>query len=93
MSHNNFIGLILVVFYVFWGVVAMEPIKRHRIDWDNIPIIIVSADKENPNPLNPCSRMTPKEREDDVVSICGRIWARVMKEKAAMVVQVRNEKR
>ena len=49
--------------------IAMTQIKRHRIDWDNIPIIIVSADKENPNPLNPCSRMTPKEREADIVSI------------------------
>jgi hypothetical protein len=83
MSYNAF---------VFWGVVAMEPIKRHRIDWDNMPIIIVSADKENPNPLNHCTRMTPEEREAEIVSISARILVRTMKEKAAMEEQVRNEK-
>jgi len=37
----------------------MTQIKRHRIDWDNIKITFVPADTENPNPLNPYSRMTP----------------------------------
>lgn len=36
--------------------------------------------------------MTPKQREADIVSICGRIWARTMKEKAAMASQVGNQK-
>ena len=84
MSHYNFFGLIsrsLLVFYIFWGVVAMAPIKRHRIDWDNIPIICVPADMENLNPLNLCSRKTPKEREEERVSISAKIWARAMKER------------
>jgi hypothetical protein len=37
--------------------------------------------------------MTPKEREGEIVSICGKIWARAMKEKTAMNIQVRNENR
>lgn len=84
MSHHNFFGLIscsLLVFYIFWGVVAMVPIKRHRIDWNSIPIICVPADMENPNPLNPCSRKAPKEREEERVSISAKIWARAMKER------------
>jgi len=59
----------------------MSQIKRHRIDWDNIPIIFVPADTENPNPLNPCSRKTPKEREEERVFISAKIWARAMKER------------
>ena len=55
--------------------------RKSRIDWNNIKITIVPADKENPNPLNPCSYLTQEEREQEIVTICGRIWARAMKEK------------
>jgi hypothetical protein len=96
MSQYAIRGLIsytVIGLYIFWSAVAMAPIKRHRIDWDKIPIIFVPADTENPNPLNDCSRMTPEEREAKIVSVSARIWVRVMKEKAAMNVQVRNENR
>ena len=55
--------------------------KRQKIDWDNIKITIVPADKVNPNPLNPCARITKKQRKKEIVSIAARIWARTMKEK------------
>ena len=50
--------------------------KRTKIDWDNIKVTLVPANKEHPNELNPYTRLSPKEREQAVVSICGRIWAR-----------------
>ena len=59
----------------------MTQIKRHRIDWDNIKITFVPADKENPNPLNPYARMTPEEREEKRVSICAEIWVRAVRDK------------
>lgn len=54
--------------------------QRQKIDWDNIKIRIVPADMKNPNPLNPCSYLSGEERERQIVSICGKIWARVMRE-------------
>lgn len=56
--------------------------KKHIIDWENIKITLVPANKEDPNPLNPYAKLTPKEREREIVSLCGRIWARAMKQKA-----------
>lgn len=58
---------------------------KSRIDWESIRIKIVFADKENPNPRNPCSKLSPKERKREVVSICGKIWSRAMKEKKLKV--------
>ena len=65
----------------------MTQIKRHRIDWDNIKITFVPADTENPNPLNPYSRMTPEEREEKRISICAEIWARAVRDKLKVVSQ------
>ncbi len=55
--------------------------NKSRIDWDNIKIKIVSADKEHPNELNPYAKLSAKEREQAIVSVCGRIWVRSIKEK------------
>jgi len=55
--------------------------NKSRIDWDNIKIKIVSVDKEHPNELNPYAKLSAKEREQAIVSVCGRIWARSIKEK------------
>ena len=55
--------------------------KRQKIDWDNIKITIVPADKENPNPLNPYAKLSRKEREREIVSIAARIWARSTRQK------------
>ena len=54
---------------------------KTKIDWDNIKIRLVSAGKEHPNEHNPYARFSAKEREQAVASICGRIWARHIKEK------------
>ncbi len=55
--------------------------KRSRIDWNNIKIKIVTVDKDNLNPLNPCSKLNNKEREKEILSISAKIWARAIKEK------------
>ena len=55
--------------------------NKIRIDWDNIKVRIVSVDKEHPNELNPYAKLSAKEREQAIVSVCGKIWARAMKEK------------
>ena len=61
----------------FGGIMA----RKSRIDWSKVKIRIIPADTENPNPLNPCAKLTPEEREQEIITICGRIWARAMKEK------------
>ena len=55
---------------------------RAKIDWDNIKVRLVSASREHPNEHNLYARLSTKEREQAMVSICGRIWARHIKEKA-----------
>jgi len=59
----------------------MPQIKRHRIDWDNIKITIVPADPNNPNPLNPYSRMTPEEREEAQISKSAKILVRIVRDR------------
>ena len=54
---------------------------KARIDWDNIKVRIVSAGREHPNEHNPYARLSDNEREQAIVSMCGRIWARHIKEK------------
>jgi len=49
---------------------------KNKIDWDNIKVTFVSADKEDPNPLNPCSHLTPAERREEIIDICADIWMR-----------------
>ena len=55
---------------------------KTKIDWDNIKVRIVSAGREHPNEHNLYARLSNKEREQAIVSTCGRIWARHIKEKA-----------
>ena len=57
--------------------------KRSKIDWDNIRVKIVSADKDHPNPGNPYAGMSQLEREDRIIALCGRIWARHVRETVA----------
>lgn len=78
---HGLISWLILGFIVFWGELAMAPIKRHRIDWDNIPIIFVPADKDNPNPLNRYAKMTTKERRAETMSKCGEVWARIVRDK------------
>ena len=55
--------------------------KRQKIDWDNIKITIVPADKNNPNPYNSCNGLSKAERERRIVSIAARIWVKSMGER------------
>lgn len=59
--------------------------KRQKIDWDNIKITIVPADKNNSNPLNPYAGLSREERERQIVEICGKIWARACRENASEI--------
>ena len=52
-----------------------------KIDWDDIKISFVPADKDCPNELNPYAKSTAKDREQAIISISGRIWARAVKER------------
>jgi hypothetical protein len=55
--------------------------KRNKIEWENIRITVIPVNKENPNRLNPCARLSSKEREQEIIFICAKIWSRVMKDK------------
>lgn len=48
--------------------------KRDKIDWDNIKVTFVRADKNNLNLLNPNSKLTPEQREKKIIAIAARIW-------------------
>jgi len=48
--------------------------KRQKIDWNTIKVTIERADLENPNPLNPCSHMSPKQRREEIIDISADIW-------------------
>jgi len=54
--------------------------KRITIDWEHIPIKLVQVDKNFPNECNPYARLSAKERERSIVSLCGKIWARHINE-------------
>ena len=56
---------------------------KTKIVWDNIKVRLVSASREHPNEHNLYARLSTKEREQAIVSICGRIWARHVREKLA----------
>jgi len=58
--------------------------KRQKIDWDNIKVTIVPDDKDNPNPLNPCLRMTVRQRQEAIINISAEIWERHVREKLSM---------
>lgn len=50
--------------------------KRTRIDWDNMKVTFVEADKENLNPLNLYSHMMSKQREEEIIELSAKIWMR-----------------
>ncbi|MCA9409157.1 MAG: hypothetical protein KC733_10740 [Candidatus Omnitrophica bacterium] len=47
--------------------------KRNAIDWDNIKVTFVRADKNNLNPHNPNSKLTPEQRRKKMVAISAQI--------------------
>ena len=55
-----------------------------KIDWDKIRVTIVPADKEKPNVGNPYIKLSPAERDEVRIAICGRIWARHVREKLCL---------
>ena len=50
--------------------------KKSKIDWDNIKIRIVPADRDHPNAGNPYAKLSSKEREKAIVSVSAKIWIR-----------------
>ena len=51
--------------------------KRQKIHWDNIPVTV--TEKGSPNPENPYSRLSPKERETHLKELCETIYMRRLK--------------
>ncbi len=64
--------------------------RKNRIDWDNMKVTFVEADKDNLNPLNPCSHMTPAQREKEIIELSAEIWMRHCREKLEKNAEVCN---
>ena len=47
-----------------------------KIDWEKVRIVFMPSKPENINMLNPCSHMSPRQREKEIVKISARIWRR-----------------
>ncbi len=56
--------------------------KRTKIDWERTNIKLVPVDRDHPNERNPYAKISAKEREHAIVSLCWRIWARHINEVA-----------
>ncbi len=48
--------------------------RKSKIDWGNIKVKFIRADPNDLNPMNPCSHLTPKERREELIEICAKIW-------------------
>ena len=48
--------------------------KRQKIDWDNIPIIVI--EEGSPNPQNPYAQLSPEERTIHLKELCQTIYLR-----------------
>jgi len=47
-----------------------------KVDWDNIEVIFVVADKKNLNPLNPNGKLSLAVRKKRIIELAARIWRR-----------------
>jgi len=52
------------------------------VDWKNIRVIRIPYDG-TPNPKNPYDKLLPEEREKKIISICRKIWLRIIDEDKA----------
>lgn len=50
--------------------------RRDRINWKDIKVILVPAEKTNANPLNPFSKLHVEDRKKRLLELSARIWAR-----------------
>lgn len=50
--------------------------KSSKIDWENIKVNIVKANK--PNPQNPYSALTPEERREQLEALYLKIYLRII---------------
>ena len=54
-----------------------EKTKKHapsRIRWDKIKVTFVSANKQNPNPMNPYISLSFEERKREILYLSAKIW-------------------
>lgn len=63
---------------------AKTAMKKIKINWADIRVTIVPADEDHPNAGNPYAGMSPSERDEHRIALCGRIWARHVREQVAM---------
>ena len=45
-----------------------------KIDWDNIEVFFIVADKKNLNPLNPNGKLSFEIRKKRIIDLAARIW-------------------
>ena len=51
---------------------------RNNIDWKNIKVTFVLADRNNLNPLNPNGKLSDDERKRQVIDLAAKVWAGVL---------------
>ena len=51
---------------------------RNKIDWENIKVTFVLADRNKPNPLHPYSHLSDDERQRQSIDLAAKIWARAL---------------
>lgn len=51
--------------------------KNRRDQVRKTPIVIVPAGESEPNPHNPCARLTPAERQAALVCVLARVYHRL----------------
>ena len=49
---------------------------RSQSNWDKIKVTFVMADKEQLNHLNLCSKLSPTDRQKQIIDLAARIWRR-----------------
>jgi len=52
-----------------------------KTDWNNIKIRVISVDKEHPNEHNLYARLSAKERDQVIVSICEQCPSHIIHKK------------
>jgi len=55
---------------------------KKPINWDNIRVIRIPYDGA-PNPQNPYDKLSPEEREKKIITICRKIWLRMLEGRKA----------
>lgn len=51
-----------------------EKVKRHRVDFTQIKLVLVPAEEMEPNPQNPYFHLTPEERHARFIEILAQLY-------------------